>query len=73
MLFWGMPLRIDWKQAPRKARWWAMDGNGQAHWSCEPGVTPVTRFWYPASAPAPDFGFDGDWRQSLVERPGIQP
>jgi len=60
---------IDWKQAPRSARWWAMDAEGHAHWFCEPDVAPFTNFWFAESPVAPDFGFDGDWRQSLTERP----
>ncbi len=25
-------MMIDWNEAPKGARWWAMDANGQAHW-----------------------------------------
>ncbi|MBS1180408.1 MAG: bacteriophage protein [Proteobacteria bacterium] len=60
---------INWKQAPRKARWWAVDQDGQAHWYCAPDVAPFTAFWFAASEPAPTFGFSGDWRESLTERP----
>lgn len=60
---------IDWKQAPQKARWWAVDGDGKAHWYYEPNVAPFTDFWFAESEPAPVFGFTGDWRKSLVERP----
>ncbi|MCW5711307.1 hypothetical protein [Shinella sp.] len=61
---------INWKAAPRKARWWAMDADGKAHWYCAPDVAAFTTFWYCEMLPAPDFGFAGDWRKSPVERPG---
>lgn len=60
---------IDWTKAPKLARWWAVDGDGQAHWYCMPNVAAFTAFWYAESVVAPNFGFDGDWRESLVERP----
>lgn len=61
---------VNWKQAPRNARWWAVDANGHAHWFCAPNVAAFTDFWYSEPLLAPDFGFDGDWRESLTERPG---
>ena len=63
-----MPF-IDWSLAPKAARWWAVDANGQAHWFPAPNVAPFTDFWFSEPVPAPNFGFDGDWRKSLVERP----
>lgn len=60
---------VDWKQAPRSARWWAVDANGKAHWFCAPNVAAFTDFWYSEPQPAPTFGFSGDWRNSVVERP----
>lgn len=60
---------IDWKQAPRNARWWAVDANGEAHWFFPPDVAARTDFWFHEPQPAPAFGFTGDWRQSLTERP----
>lgn len=62
-------MEIDWKQAPKLARWWAVDANGQANWFCAPDIAPRTDFWFSEPIPAPGFGFTGDWRQSLVERP----
>lgn len=59
---------VDWKQAPKQARWWAMDANGKAHWFNEPNVASFTYFWFADSTEAPNFGFEGDWRKSLVER-----
>ncbi len=60
---------IDWARAPRGARWWAVDANGEAHWFCAPDVAAFTDFWFAEPCPAPLFGFSGDWRRSLVERP----
>jgi len=60
---------VDWKKAPKLARWWAVDADGQAHWYCMPNVAAFTSFWYAEQLQAPTFGFDGDWRESLVERP----
>ncbi|MBU9534523.1 hypothetical protein KTE49_29245 [Burkholderia multivorans] len=60
---------IDWKKAPKNARWWAMDADGHAYWYLAPDVAAFTDFWFSESKPAPTFGFVGDWRTSLVERP----
>ncbi|MDR8026953.1 hypothetical protein KPA93_27430 [Burkholderia cenocepacia] len=60
---------IDWKKAPKAARWWAMDANGEAHWFLAPNVAAYTDFWFSEPVRAPSFGFKGDWRTSLVERP----
>lgn len=62
-------LEIDWKKAPKNARWWAIDANGQAHWYCAPDIKPFTDFWGVDMVEAPEFGFTGDWRASLMERP----
>jgi hypothetical protein len=42
---------------------------GSAHWFCAPNVAAFTKFWLSEPQPAPTFGFTGDWRKSLVERP----
>ena len=60
---------VDWKKAPRLARWWAMDADGKAHWFWEPNVAAFTDFWFSERAPAPDFGYVGDYKQSLTARP----
>jgi hypothetical protein len=60
---------VDWKQAPKRARWWAVDGNGKAHWYCEPDVAAFTNFWFTEQVAAPAFGYTGDYMQSLTERP----
>lgn len=64
-----MQPQIDWTQAPKGARWWAMDANGHAHWFVVPEAVVVTNLWNSEPVPAPTFGFAGDWRDSLVERP----
>jgi len=61
---------VDWSRAPKNARWWAMDKNGDAHWFFPPNVVAFTDFWLSQEPePAPVFGFSGDWKKSLVERP----
>ncbi|CAN0257172.1 unnamed protein product, partial [Chrysoparadoxa australica] len=60
---------IDWKQAPKNAIWWAIDADGQAHWFFAPDVAAFTEFWFQLPQPAPTFGFDGNWRESLTKRP----
>lgn len=59
---------VDWSQAPKLARWWAMDADGTAHWLLAPDAAPFTKFWFSEPAPAPDFGYVGDYRTSLTER-----
>lgn len=61
---------IDWKEAPKDARWWAMNANGQAHWFLlGPEVARLNSSWGICQVPAPSFGFSGDWKDSLTERP----
>lgn len=60
---------VDWKAAPKLARWWAVDANGQAHWFMVPNVAPFTDFWFTDQVSAPLFGYEGDWRESLTARP----
>ncbi|MCG9079452.1 hypothetical protein [Laribacter hongkongensis] len=60
---------VDWSSAPKAARWWAMDADGQAHWFVAPDVAAFTDFWFSEPVPAPDFGFTGNWKTSLAERP----
>lgn len=67
-----MQTTVDWKQAPKDARWWAMDADGEAHWLSGPTIMSFTRFWFFELAAAPSFDFNGDWRKSLVERPAAQ-
>jgi hypothetical protein len=60
---------VDWSKAPRHAHWWAVDADGTAHWFCTPNVAAFTDFWFSEPLLAPDFGYQGDYRDSLVERP----
>jgi len=60
---------VDWKSAPKASQWWAVDGDGKAHWFKSPDIAPFTSFWYTESVPAPLFGYAGDWRESLTRRP----
>ena len=46
-----------------------MDADGQAHWYWAPNVAAYTNFWFSERAPAPSFGYEGDYKQSLTERP----
>ena len=59
---------IDWKLAPKDARWWGIDGYGEAHWFCKPNVQAFTDFWFSEPIAAPS-GYTGDWKNSLIERP----
>ena len=58
-------MNVDWSQAPKGARWWAVDEDGTAHWFGTPDVVAFTNFWFAGPKPAPMFGFKGDWRKSL--------
>ncbi|MEO5913342.1 MAG: hypothetical protein ABIS50_03850 [Luteolibacter sp.] len=60
--------KIDWSLAPKHARWWAVDANGQANWFCEPDVAARTDFWLSEPVRAPRFDFEGNWKKSLIER-----
>jgi len=64
--------QVDWRRAPADARWWAMDGTGHAFWYLAPDRLAGTDFWYPTQTLAPTFGYAGDWRDSLTERPDIK-
>ncbi len=64
-----MHTNINWKQAPKNARWWAMDADGRANWFLVPNVASHTDFWFSEPVSAPTFGFAGNWRESLTERP----
>lgn len=64
-------MMIDWNEAPKGARWWAMDANGQAHCLLAPNVAPFTDLWYSDQVSAPGFGFNGNWKENLTELPDI--
>jgi hypothetical protein len=60
---------IEWSRAPRAARWWAIDADGAAHWFAEPNIGHDNDFWYAERIAAPDFGYSGNYRDSLTPRP----
>nr|WP_240939633.1 hypothetical protein [Diaphorobacter sp. HDW4A] len=60
---------IDWSSAPAHAHWWAIDADGAAHWFADPRVPAFDTHWRFEVAVAPNFGYQGDYRQSLTERP----
>ncbi|MDB5776094.1 MAG: phage-related protein [Herbaspirillum sp.] len=64
-----MHADVDWSNAPKGAKWWAMDADGKAHWYMAPNFIVGTDFWFSDEDPAPAFGYTGDWRGSLTERP----
>jgi hypothetical protein len=64
-----MHARVDWKIAPKNARWWAVDATGDAYWFMAPDIKPFTDFWFTDQARAPLFDYEGDWRESLTTRP----
>ncbi|MER1968521.1 hypothetical protein [Castellaniella sp. GW247-6E4] len=61
--------KVDWSEAPESARWWAVDGEGYASWYCEPRVDDFTLSWVQEDFDAPDFGYTGNWQESLTKRP----
>ena len=61
---------VDWKQAPRGARWWAVNADGAAYWYKAPDFIARTDFWFAEQVLAPTFGYMGSWKESLTERPG---
>lgn len=74
--------KVDWEAAPEGALWWAMDADGSAYWHFSSKIVALTDAWLPEEipasvfvvgivepAPAPTFGFTGDWKESSAERP----
>ena len=61
--------KVDWHRAPLHAHWWAIDANGNAHWFANPRLPVFDTSWHFEVTLAPDFGFHGDYRESLTERP----
>ena len=62
----------DWSKAPEWAKWWAMDADRSCYWfSNKPTMESVT-WWaitYSIADLAPSFDYDGNWKDSLRERP----
>ena len=47
----------------------AVDDDGKANWFKSPDIAAFTSFWYTDNERAPLFEYEGDWRESLTERP----
>jgi hypothetical protein len=60
---------VDWQNAPAGARWWSISMDGSAHWHMMGVSNEPMSFLTAVTWPAPDFGYLGDWRESLTERP----
>jgi hypothetical protein len=65
----GQQPDIDWRNAPAGARWWSVTQDGKAYWHIMAVCEPVMAFLCAVTWPAPTFGYAGDWRESLAERP----
>lgn len=61
---------IDWKQAPDWADYWVYCQINKTGYWCEYAPKRCIRGWDTSRLKlvAPDFGYRGDWRESLVER-----
>ena len=53
----------DWSQAPKGSDAWRMYGDGNCAWLVD--IDGDFKWW----APAPSFDYQGDWKDSLRERP----
>jgi hypothetical protein len=60
---------VNWARAPLGAQWWSMGPRGDAVWYIAPENSKSLAFLDAVALPAPSFGYHGDWRESLVERP----
>ena len=62
----------DWSQAPYWANWWAVDGFDRAYWfEDSPKLNIIDDTWdnHYRDKVAGDYGYTGDWRESLRKRP----
>lgn len=61
----------DWSQAPEWVMWWVMDRDGRCSWSNHKPFVYANSYWASLSTTttAPNFGYTGDWRDSLRKRP----
>ena len=62
-------LKVDWSKATARARWWAINKDGLAHWYCAPDIACYSSFWFSEVVPAPAFDYCGDYKKSLTSRP----
>ena len=64
-------FEVDWSLAPDWANWWAMDERHKGTFWYEDEPMPGRETWGSNDeyTEAPDFGYKGDWKQSLRKRP----
>ena len=62
----------DWSEAPEWAKWWVMTSKGVPIWiDSEPKISDNDFYWClpRGNIEAPSFYYQGDWKESLRERP----
>lgn len=70
-----LEFHVDWSQAPHDAKYYAIDKNIQAYWyKTKPRISgSFDEEWigggYDEDMKAPSFNSQGDWKDSLRERP----
>lgn len=65
----------DWKDAPEWAQWLAQDGNGDWYWY-ESAPFVISNSWMPqrdGNLQRAEDLIEDDWRESLEQRPAVQP
>ena len=69
----GLPdvlFEPDWSQAPKWARWWAIDKDRLAFWHhTKPKNDDIEFYQCGMFCDAPSFNYQGDWKDSLRKRP----
>ena len=69
----GLPdvlFEPDWSQAPKWARWWAIDKDRLAFWHhTKPKNDDIEFYQCGEFCYAPSFNYQGDWKNSLRKRP----
>nr|DAF69080.1 MAG TPA: hypothetical protein [Caudoviricetes sp.] len=61
---------IDWDGASERYNYWVMDKDGRCFWYEREPRRDNTEFYQNCNiCLAPDFGYKGDWKQSLRKRP----
>ena len=61
---------IDWDAVSERYDYWVMDKDGRCFWYEREPRRDSTEFYQNCDiCLAPDFGYKGDWRQSLRKRP----
>lgn len=58
--------KVDWSRAPKNCICWIVDEDKSARWLVPKAYSCC---WLVDQIPAPSFGFEGDWRNSLTRRP----